>query len=480
MERTPLSTSQVLQGSSIPVKKKLSTKSSNFNYSDTAIFGKVENSFHVVMGRTHAESASQNQRIQQKQSSQQPPKLVKNEEGSQISAKDRYIRGVPNPPNAKPTSNPPKTSNSAKRDQDGQILQKNSKPLTKEDFPSLSGTGTYKNPLTDREWVPLPTNISKPTVTPVKQPQQPPKPPKKRNFIARLQLELIDIPVRVAKELEKNPTPASYAMQHNPAIRRTGVYQQRKQVQVDLTGAARVSQKKESKFQKIKQEYLATVRASLSNEGPMETPKDATQIDNAYLNKLAMGYSEEVKRYTEFVNSIKMRANYPVNIALREFIDNLLLPLELEKPLLSLVNKLSFRHQLKKRKTPLKAKKRLVSGLKEVIRAAKSNLPESLPKLVVIAVDLQRSPQEQGIDDAAHDLIDLLKNKNIPYVFAGTRAELGGALYGQVISSNKVKSACIALLDLQGYESEVKDLLITITNAKEGFAKLMQQQDFTL
>ena len=143
-----------------------------------------------------------------------------------------------------------------------------------------------------------------------------------------------------------------------------------------------------------------------------------------------------------------------------------------ERAILTLINRLSLRYQLKKKKSPLKARKRLISGLNEVIRASKSKLDGHRPRLVVIAVDVQVNPLECGTDDTMHKLICALNGNQIPYYFACTRTELGVSLYGKVMYGNKVKCACVAIVDYQGSEVEMTALTAMMHDSRSKFNTL--------
>lgn len=142
----------------------------------------------------------------------------------------------------------------------------------------------------------------------------------------------------------------------------------------------------------------------------------------------------------------------------------------LETEIIKLINIVSFRHQLKKKKTPLKAKKRVFSGFNEVTKALKSSLDEKKPKLVIIAVDIQLNPLEGGTDELTRKLLTTLDESEIPYYFGGTKTELGIAIYGKPMTKGKkVRCACIAIVDVQGSETEFKDIMARVYENKAKF-----------
>lgn len=55
----------------------------------------------------------------------------------------------------------------------------------------------------------------------------------------------------------------------------------------------------------------------------------------------------------------------------------------------------------------------------------------SLPKLVIIAVDIASVKVTKGTDDKIKEIINLCRDKNVPYICSCTRKELGLSLYGR-------------------------------------------------
>ena len=48
-----------------------------------------------------------------------------------------------------------------------------------------------------------------------------------------------------------------------------------------------------------------------------------------------------------------------------------------------------------------------------------------MAKLVILAVDIRRNPLQYGTDIAVREIIAECEEKKLPFVFAGTRKELG-------------------------------------------------------
>jgi hypothetical protein len=51
--------------------------------------------------------------------------------------------------------------------------------------------------------------------------------------------------------------------------------------------------------------------------------------------------------------------------------------------------------------------------------------------MIVFAVDIMENPLENGTDEHVFYLMQFVKQHNIPYVFSGTRNELGITMYGR-------------------------------------------------
>ena len=304
-----------------------------------------------------------------------------------------------------------------------------------------------------------------------------------KHKLKRLNLQLID----VGKESRLQAEKGKYG---SCAIRRTGGYQVQKiAVEKSKQIASRDSKKKLSKLKKTTLEFQNMLKNQVSKslppanishevkaeeESEMEIVQRHQGVQEAKLPPQQLAYSEDSQRLIEKLNSKEMRSSYPENIEIREYVDNILQD-ETERNILKLINTLSFRFQLKKKVNPLKCKKRLASGFGEVIRACNNRLESEVPKLVVIAVDIQRNPLSHGTDESVEELIELLHKKQIAYCFAGTRRELGGVLYGNMHTVPTVKCSCIGVVDFQGSEEAMKTILQQLEVCKKMFEDVMSK-----
>lgn len=88
--------------------------------------------------------------------------------------------------------------------------------------------------------------------------------------------------------------------------------------------------------------------------------------------------------------------------------------------------------------------RRFVFGLKEVIRRIKQNCVSC----VVVAPDLESHTKEGGLDDRIREIIAFAHQKNVPVIFALSRARLGQSL------GRTMPISVLGVLDIKG----VKDL----------------------
>lgn len=162
------------------------------------------------------------------------------------------------------------------------------------------------------------------------------------------------------------------------------------------------------------------------------------------------------KKKLMFNNSDIVREGYGNSIEIREWVDHMLTN-DLDTKVLTFINNLSYRQVQKRKIQPLKYKKRLAIGFKEVNKSLKSFQKEKMAKMIIFGVDIKKNPLENGTDTAVREIFNLCEKNDIPYVFSGTRREIGAAIYGKVLA-RPVKIAAIAVIDIMGYESEFKDI----------------------
>ena len=293
--------------------------------------------------------------------------------------------------------------------------------------------------------------------------------------INRLQLSLIDISKKL-KETANNHS----AKYNNSVIRRTGGYKDRLSI-IDKSKNIYGNTKKLSSIRKSKILYTNMINNSTPTlHNDTVDKKDNDRVDDGMRDRMDdmnvdSNHDDCRQDIVDSIDDIRLsynnrkesRINYSDNIIIREWVDNTL-DIEFEKKLMTLINRLSYRYQYKKQQSPMKANKRLLSGFNEVLKSTKSRLDDNRPKLVVIAVDIQKNTLDKGTDQMMRNMLDVLHSEHIPYVFCGTRIELGACLYGKV-HHMKNKSSCIGIIDYRGYEKEVFDLLCAVDSLKKSY-----------
>eukprot|EP01025_Chloroclados_australasicus_P031460 TRINITY_DN3179_c1_g1_i11.p1 TRINITY_DN3179_c1_g1~~TRINITY_DN3179_c1_g1_i11.p1 ORF type:complete len:631 (-),score=71.51 TRINITY_DN3179_c1_g1_i11:764-2656(-) len=107
-----------------------------------------------------------------------------------------------------------------------------------------------------------------------------------------------------------------------------------------------------------------------------------------------------------------------------------------------------------------KARRRMVSGLREVGKVVKNNKA----KCIILAPNIERIESQGGLDDKLEELLDLCKQQEIQVVYALSRKRLG-----QVFGSRKKMSA-IAILNMSGAQEMYNQILLLARKGQEEWA----------
>jgi ribosomal protein L7Ae-like RNA K-turn-binding protein len=190
--------------------------------------------------------------------------------------------------------------------------------------------------------------------------------------------------------------------------------------------------------------------------------------------------SMNYKIKTMFLSSAEVRPNYSNTVLVREWINHTLCD-ELDISVFTMINNLNFRQILKKKTQPLKFKRRLAIGFKEVSKSLKSFLPEKIAKLVLLAVDIRKNPLLDGTDNLVRDILAQCSKKKIPVIFCGTRKEVGVTIYGKALA-RPAKVSAVGVIDYMGFEDEfrtvVEDLDAKKIDFKEKYTKFKDSRDW--
>jgi len=130
---------------------------------------------------------------------------------------------------------------------------------------------------------------------------------------------------------------------------------------------------------------------------------------------------------------------------------------------------------------PLKYKRRLAIGFKEVSKSLKSFLPEKIAKLVILAVDIRKNPLVDGTDNMVRDILAQCSKKKVPVVYCGTRKEVGITIYGKTLT-RPTKVSAVGIVDFMGFEEQFRGILDDLDEKridfKEKYVKFKDSRDW--
>lgn len=130
---------------------------------------------------------------------------------------------------------------------------------------------------------------------------------------------------------------------------------------------------------------------------------------------------------------------------IREYVDQIL-DKKFDKNVGDFFEKLRDIYFKKKQKTPTKAKRRIVSGFREVLKKIKLNEV----KFVFIVPNIEKVEGQNGLDEKILEIFKLCKEKDIPFFFGMNKFRLGYVC--------RKKNSCIsiaAIINVEGLENEL-------------------------
>ncbi|MCB0369491.1 MAG: ribosomal L7Ae/L30e/S12e/Gadd45 family protein [Bdellovibrionales bacterium] len=116
---------------------------------------------------------------------------------------------------------------------------------------------------------------------------------------------------------------------------------------------------------------------------------------------------------------------------------------------------MAYKQAMRKAQKPEKAKKLIVSGIKECKRTMTTIIDKKRSKLLVVALNIERNPYQGGVDDEVQTVIDLAKKISIPIIHACKRAELGRAFTGKW----GPRLTMVSIINHEGYQDMADDML---------------------
>lgn len=123
--------------------------------------------------------------------------------------------------------------------------------------------------------------------------------------------------------------------------------------------------------------------------------------------------------------------------------------------MLRVVNRLAYKQAIKKVQRPDKAKKLIVSGIKECRRTLTTIIDKKKSRMLVVAVNVERNPYKGGVDDQVQGTIELAQELKIPIIYASTRSNLGRAFTGKW----GPRITMVSIVNFEGYQDMVEEML---------------------
>lgn len=74
---------------------------------------------------------------------------------------------------------------------------------------------------------------------------------------------------------------------------------------------------------------------------------------------------------------------------------------------LKVTNRLAYKQAIRRVQRPDKAKKLIVSGIKECKRTLTTIIDKKRAKILIIALNIERNPYKGGVDDQVQGVIEL-------------------------------------------------------------------------
>ncbi|EAR91714.3 ribosomal protein L7Ae containing protein (macronuclear) [Tetrahymena thermophila SB210] len=149
------------------------------------------------------------------------------------------------------------------------------------------------------------------------------------------------------------------------------------------------------------------------------------------------------------------------NMYLRNWVDHMPNQ-DIDNLVLTLVNDLAYKQAMKKLNDPKKFKKRIVAGFKEVLSTLTTNVKEKKSKCIIIALNIQKNPLENGSDQLVLQIINHATQKKIPIIHSCSRARLGKAFTGKF----GPRISVLSVLNYEGLADQVNQLEELVNNQR--------------
>lgn len=263
-------------------------------------------------------------------------------------------------------------------------------------------------------------------------------------FISRLNLPLIDISAQLKALNLENPLKKA---PHE-------IYQKKKETR--LKRAIKEFNKQKEEMEELEKEIKENKDINEENEDSLDSLDDEEKKEIAPI--LLMPKEEKALESSDNFKSLVYPTNPPSD--------------SLDRLSLALINRLSYRYQYKKRISPLKAKKRFITGLNEIFRhlGGKKALEGTLKppqtsdpskKALFLAGDLQlpcalppSNPSPHPLSSLLSDILSLCVSQRVRVHTVASRDELGVCVYGGERGRYRNRVGGVLIIDMEGYREE--------------------------
>lgn len=122
---------------------------------------------------------------------------------------------------------------------------------------------------------------------------------------------------------------------------------------------------------------------------------------------------------------------------------------------LRVVNRLAYKQAIRRVQKPDKARKLIVSGLKECKRTINTIIDKKRSKILIVALNIERNPYKGGVDDQVQTIIEQAQKIKIPIIHACSRSHLGRAFTGKW----GPRVTMVSIINFEGYQDNIDEVL---------------------
>lgn len=116
---------------------------------------------------------------------------------------------------------------------------------------------------------------------------------------------------------------------------------------------------------------------------------------------------------------------------------------------------MAYKQAIRRVQKPDKAKKLIVSGLKETKRTLTTIIDKKKSKMIIVALNIERNPYKGGVDDQVLSIIELAQTMKIPVIHSCIRSHLGRAFSGKW----GPRITMVSIINYEGYQDMIEETL---------------------